>query len=350
MTKGNRNIVKKNFISSLIALVLLAGMTTSLSYGQRQRTSPAPANQATTSRALAALPASDAVMLIDIKRLLNDAVPRVLANDPVRLARLNAHVEQFKAQYGFDVRSFEQIAVGLRFQSPRAGVTTTDMIAIVHGTFNSGALLAAGRLAAKGKYKEEKYKDSTIYIFDVNDKVKMGGLFDMNVKQLAVAALDANTLVFGEPDGVRSTIGGSNARKRINTELIQLAMRNPNAFISFGANVPASATQGKDFGNDEINKNLASIRQAYGALGLTPDGVDLTAIARTDRADQAKALGDTLSALKQFGGMFVSQLPPDKGKMAQAAIDSLSITTAGNETQIKLALAQAAINELMRNL
>ena len=348
--------MKKNFISSLVALVLLVGLTTSLGYGQRRRSSSSsnssatPAASQALSGPLAALPASDAVMLIDIKRLLNDAAPRVLGNDPARLAKWNAHIEQFKTQYGLDVRSFEQLAVGLRFQSPRAGVTTTDMIAIVHGTFNSGALLAAGRMAAKGKYQEEKYRNSTIYIFDVNDKVKMGGLFDMNVKQLAVAALDANTLVFGEPEGVRSTIGGSRERKRINTELIQMALRNPNAVISFGANVPQSATQGKDFGNDEINKNLASIRQAYGALGLTPEGFDLTAIARTERADQAKALGDTLSALKQFGGMFVSQLPPEKGKMAQAAIDSLSITTAGNETQIRLALAQAAINELMRNL
>jgi hypothetical protein len=263
---------------------------------------------------------------------------------------MNAHLEQLKTRYGLDVRSFEQLAVGLRFQSPREGVTTTDLVAIASGTFNPGALLAAARIAAKGKYQEQKYKNSTIYVFEVNDQVNIPGINGMKVRQLAVAALGANALVFGEPEGVRATLDGSQRRGRINTELIQLALRNPNAVVSFGANIPASATQGKDFGNDEINKNLSSIKQAYGALGLTPTGFDLLAIARTDRAEQARSLGDTLSALKQFGGMFVSQLPPDKGKLAQAALDNLTITTAGNETQLKLALAQAVVDELMRNL
>jgi hypothetical protein len=350
--KGKSRIVKKKFISSSIALILLLALTAQASFGQRTRrassTAASPAMAATTP--LSALPASDAVMLIDIKRVINEVVPRVIT-DPAQLLKMNAHFDLLKTRYGLDVRSFEQLAVGLRFQSPREGVTTTDLVAIASGTFNSGALLAATRIAAKGKYQEQPYKNSTIYIFEVNDQVNIPGMSNMKVKQLAVAALGANSLVFGEPDGVRATLDGAQRRGgRINTELIQLAMRNPNAFVSFGANIPASATQGKDFGNDEINKNISSIKQAYGALGLTPTGFDLMAIARTDRAEQARSLGDTLSALKQFGGMFVSQLPPGKGKLAQAALDNLTITTEGNETQVKLALAQAVINELMRNL
>ena len=332
---------------TLLVLVLLIAPS---GFGQRKTSGTAASANAQAAAPLGALPASDAVMLIDIKRLLNDAVPRVLSNDPVRLAKLNAHVEQIKTRYGLDVRSFERLAVGIKFQSPRAGVTTTDMVAIANGTFNSGALLAAARLAAKGKYQEEKHRKATIYIFDVTEQGKASSLMGIKVTRLAVAALDANTLAFGEVEGVRATLDGNRGRGRINADLIQLAMRNPDAFISFGANVPQSATQGQDFGNDEINKNLAAIRQAYGAFGLTPNGFDLKAIARTDLPDQAKALGDTFAALKQFGGMFVSQLPPDKGKLVQAALDGLTITTEGKETQIRLELAQAAINELMRNL
>lgn len=347
--KGKNRIVKKKFITSFVAFVLLIAATTTLGFGQRKgATASTVANQATSP--LGALPASDGVMLIDIKRLLNDAVPRVLSNDPVRLAKLNAHVEQIKTRYGLDVRSFERLAVGLRFQSPRAGVTTTDMVAVASGTFNSGALLAAGRIAAKGKYQEEKYKNSTIYIFDATEQGKAPSVMGVRVTKLAVAALGANMLVFGEPAGVRATLDGSKGRGTINAELIQMAMRNPDAIISFGANVPQSATRGQDFGNDEINKNIAAIRQAYGAVSLTTGGIDLTAIARTDQPDQAKSLGDTLAAFKQFGGMAISQLPADKGKLAQAALDSLTITTEGNETQVKLEVAQAIINELMRTL
>jgi hypothetical protein len=350
--KGKIRIVTKKLTASFIALLLLLLVTAPSALAQRKRgtTTTAAANQAAASP-LNALPASDAVMLIDLKRLLNDVAPRVMAGDPAHLAKLNEHIDQFKTQYGLDLRSFERLAVGVRFQNPRPGVTTTDLVAVTRGTFDSGALLAAGRIAAKGKYQEEKFRNTTIYVFDLMEPGKAApSVMGMKVAKLAVAALDANTIVFGEPEGVRSTITAKTERRRINTELIQMAMRNPNAFVSFGANVPASLTQGKDFGNEEINKNITAIRQAYGALGLTDNGIDLTAIARTASADQAKSLGETLSAFKQFGAMFVAQLPPDKGKMAQAALDSLTITTEGNETQLKLELAQAIINELMRSL
>ncbi len=347
--KGKGRIVKKKLMTSLAALLLLMVALVPSGFAQRRR-GTAPARQAATASPLSALPASDAVMLIDIKRLLNDVAPRVFAGDAAHLAKLNEEIDKLKTRYGLDVRSFEQLALGFRFVSPRAGVTTTDMVAVTRGSFNSGALLAAGRIAAEGKYQEEKYKNSTIYVFDLTTQGKAPMMMGMRVPKLAVAALDANTLVFGEPAGVRSAIDGSRLRGRLNADLIQMAMRTPNAFLSFGANVPASLTQGKDFGNVEINKNISAIRQAYGALGLTESGLDLRAIARTERADQAKSLGETLAAFKQFGGMFVSQLPPERSKLAQAALDSVTITTEGNETQLKLELAQAIINELMRSL
>jgi hypothetical protein len=348
--KGKGRIVKKQFITSFVALLLLAGLTTPASQAQRKRGAGAsPVTNQVAASPLNALPASDAVMLIDLKRVLNDVLPRVLSSDPAHLAKINAEIDKFKTNYGLDMRSFERLAVGVRFQTPRAGVTTTDLVAIVSGTFNSGALLAAGKMAAKGKYQEEKYRNSVIYIYDATEQGKAPSMMGMRVTKLAVAALDAHTLVFGEPEGVRSTIGASLERRRINAELIQMAMRNPNAFVSFGANVPASLTQGKDFGNEEITKNIAAIRQAYGAVGLTTGGIDLLAIARTARPEDAKNLGDTLSALKQFGGMAISQMPADKRPMAQAALDSLTITTEGNETSLRLEVAQAALDEIMRS-
>lgn len=343
----------KKTINALVALLLLVTLTAQAGFGQRKRGAAAatPATNTAAQTPLTALPASDAVMLLDIKRVINEALPRLV--DPEHLLKINAEIEKLKTNYGLDARSFEKLAVGFRFHNPRPGVTTTDMIAVVSGTFNSGALLAAGRMAAKGKYTEEKLKGVTINIYEVNDQINIPGMSGMKIKQLAVAALDAHTLVLGEPDGVRSTINTTttrNARARANADLIQMAQRNPNSFISFGANVPASLTQGQDFGNDEITKNVTSIRQAFGALGITTNGVEMQLSARTLQAEQAKSLGDTLSALKQFGGMAISQLPANQRELAQAALDNLTITTAGNETQLRLELPQATINELMRAL
>jgi len=238
----------------------------------------------------------------------------------------------------------------LRYQHPSPGITTADTVVIANGTFNANALVAAGRVAAQGKYQEQKYNDATIYIFSVNDQVSVPGLMNMRVKELAVATLDANNLVMGELPAVRATLDAHKTRRNVNTELVNLALRQPNALMGFSANVPPDVSQGINVGNDEIGKLLASIRQAYGSVGATATGFDMLAIARTENAGEAQSLSDTLTALKQFGGMVVGQLPTDTRAMAQSALDNLKIGAQGNETSISLQLQQADITTLLRVL
>jgi hypothetical protein len=74
------------------------------------------------------------------------------------------------------------------------------------------------------------------------------------------------------------------------------------------------------------------------------------AYAKTHNKDEAQSLNDTLAALKQFGSMFVTQMPADKGKLAQSALDNLKIDRAGDEVQLKLSVPQADIAALMRTV
>ena len=298
------------------------------------------------------LPPSDLVAFVHVKRLITEAAPKVFGDDPAKLAEFNAEVDDFKAKTGIDARSFDSIAVGMRYQSPTAGVTTADTVAIAQGTFNAGALIAAGRLASQGKYQEQKYKDATIYVFNVNDHVSVPGLMNMKVGQLAVTTLDANTLVFGELPAVEATLDARNARSAAtNADLIKLAQRSPNALMGFSANVPASLSKSINIPNDEISRILGSIRQAYGSVGTAANGFDLLAIVRTEKADEAKNLSDALAGLKQFGVVAANQmLPPDQSKLALSALDSMKISAAGNETSISFALQQADISTLLRVL
>jgi len=304
---------------------------------------------ASTASALSLLPRSDFVAFVNVKRLITEAAPKVLADNPAKLAEFNAEIDKFKAQTGIDARMFENIAVGMRYQHPSPRVTTTDTVVIANGSFSAGALLAAARLASKGKYQEQKYSGTTLYVFNVQDHIKMLGLFNMKVGEVAAAVLDANTLAIGEPASVRAALDNK-AQGRVNNDLIQLATRSPNALMGFGANVPPALTASADFGNEEISKIIGSIRQAYGAIGTTADGFDMLAVARTEKAEQAQTLSETLGALKQFGGMMIPQLPAETGQLAQAALDSLKISSAGNETLIRLELKQADISTLMRVL
>jgi hypothetical protein len=336
---------KKSFALFLALAVALISNAASTGAQTRQATA-----QASSAAPLNLLPPSDFLAFVNVKRLLNEAAPKVLADNPAKLAQFNAEIDKFKTQTGIDARSFESIAVGMRYQHPSPNITTTDTVVIARGTFNSGALLAAARLATQGRYQEEKYNGATLYTFKIQDQVKMLGLFNMRVGEVAATALDANTLVIGEPVSVRATLDANKAPSRVNNDLVQLAMRTPSALMGFSANVPPTLTATADFGNAEISKIIGSIRQAYGAVSTTANGFDLLTIARTEKPDQAQALSETLGALKQFGGMLVTQLPPETGKLAQSALDSLKIAAAGNETSISFELRQADISTLMRVL
>jgi hypothetical protein len=150
-------------------------------------------------------------MLIDLQRLLRDAMPRVL--DQAKLAQANAEIEKFKTRTGIDPRSFDQVAVGMRFNSLANGMTKVKSVALAHGSFNAGAMVAAGRLATNGKYTEEKYNGATIYVFDLNEQVKMFGMLNMKISRLGVSALNDHTLALGDPAVVRAAIDASRGGK-----------------------------------------------------------------------------------------------------------------------------------------
>jgi hypothetical protein len=312
-----------------------------------QKRRPAPDAKPALSL-LSSLPQSDAVALINQRQLLDEVVPKLLADNPAKLAEVNAEIETFKTRTGIDSRSFDQVALGVRYTYPSATVTRIETVALARGTFKTAAFVAAGKIAADGKYREEEYQGQTIYVFTLNQQLKVFGLFNLQVRDLAVSALTANVLAIGTPATVRTAIDASKGRPGLNAELIELASRDPNAVIGFGGNISPKLLQNLNISNDEVTKDLTTIREVYGSVGLSEKNLEMFLAARTINADSARNLSDTLAALKQFGAIFVGRLPAAKGTVARTALDNLKITTQGNELQIRTAVAQAEIGPLLR--
>ena len=164
----------------------------------------------------------------------------------------------------------------------------------------------------------------------------------MRVKELAVCVLDPNSLAIGSPQGVRAAIEAGKMG-RASGELIALASRDPNAVIGLGANVPRALLANLHVGNDAIAKDANSIQQIYGSVGTTEADVSLFLAARTDSADAAKNLSDTVIGLKQLGGILIARMQPPKKDLAQTALDNLKITTRGNEVEIRTQVAATSL-------
>jgi hypothetical protein len=335
--------VKRRLLTLAIVVLSLCAAHVSAQQSRSRNNAPAAGGLMTS------LPESDAVAQIKLRQLLNEAMPRILSGNSTRLAEVNASIETFKTRTGLDPRMFEQLALGVRFSFPSPGVTKAQTVALANGTFSPAAMVAAGRVAANGNYREEKYQGKTIHIFKLDENIRMAGLFDFRIAELAAAPLDANVLALGDLAGVRAAIDASRSKKRVNADLIALASRDPNAVIGFGANVTEQLIGNLDIGNAPIAADLSKLRQVYGSVGTNEKDLQLFLAARAVNAEAAKNLGDTLEGLKQFGALFVGRLSGAKGVLAKSALANLQIVTQANELQIRTAVAQADIGPLMGN-
>jgi len=337
--------VKRIFLNLAVVLVALAS---GFAVEAQTRSRTTAAAQAAPSL-MASLPESDAVAQVKLRQLLNEAMPRILANSPARLSEVNASIDRFKDRTGLDPRMFQQIALGVRFTYPSEGVTKAQTVAVANGSFSAAAMMAAGRVASNGKYREEKYQDKTIYIFTLEENIKLLGVFDFRINELAAAPLDANTLALGNPEGVRGAIDAARLRKRANAELIALASRDPNAIIGFGSNMSEQLVENLDIGNAPIAADLKTLRQVYGSVATTPTDLQLFLGARAVNATAAKSLGDTLEGLKQFGALLVGRLSGARGVLAKSALANLQIVADANELQLRTSVAQSEIGPLLGN-
>lgn len=329
--------------SSIALAFFLVSMFSGFGSGSPSRTSAGTLPADTFSY----LPASDAIALVDVRRLLNETMPGVLGGDPAKLATANAEVDKFKKRTGVDLRSFDRVVLGVRYTYPSARVTKLETVAIAHGTFDARGLAAAGRIAANGKVREEKYRGATILVFTINEQMKLLGLWDMRINELAVCALDAKSLAIGNLPAVRAAIEAGK-KGRANSELTSLATRDPKAVIGFGANVPRELLANLNVGNDTMAKDVNSIRQAYGSIGSTATDVSIMLVARTDSADSAKNLNDTVTGLKQLGGFLIVQMAQPRKALAQSALDNLTITTRGTELEIRTQVAAASLASVIK--
>jgi hypothetical protein len=327
-----------------------------------------PVNQ--TTQLVTLLPASDGVVTVNMRRVVSEALPQVLSSNQQMLGKILGKLDEVKNNTGLDLRQFEQIAVGVSSKMS-AKEMTYEPIILARGTFNTGALLALAKIAAKGKFREEKIGERTVYIFSPkgmtrqqfktvplpnkpmpNKSVKQASMiekaFDKMFKglsnELAVTAYDTNTLAIGSIARVRETV---DAKTRIGADILDLVNRKSNQIMSFGVKLPNGLSQFVDLDNDEIGKNLTAIRQISGAIDVSSGNAMVSLVAKTLEAAEAKTLQETLKGLQMVGKAFIGGAKGADKKVFGRMIDNAKISASGNEVMLDLQVAQSDIDILV---
>ncbi len=301
--------------------------------------------------ALAALPVSDVVAFADVRRILTEIIPRLFAKDPAMLAKMMGAVDEVKKKTGINILSIERLAAGMRFYGPVGpGMKKADVgvVIIVRGDFDPNLFIAALKRETKGKVTEETYGGKIIY----SEPMPAPPGKRAERETPAVVVLDANTLALGDLPQIRATIDveALTGKGRVESALVELAIREPSSLMGGATNVPDSLKEGvsasvpKDEMAQGIVKMVSGIKQVYNSVGATATDFNLIVGVRFGTAEQAQSVSDMLLGLRQQAGPQITDVK------IRGLLDSVQITTENDVVQLRLDIKNEMVQDFIAEM
>ena len=317
--------------------------------------------------ALSTFPDSQAVLYVNAHRLVNEALPRVMP--PADYQKMLGEARKV----GFDVRGLQFVAAGVRFKDDAPPGALPDFVLVVKGNFNADSMLALGKilLAAQNMpSRTESYGGKSIEVIDTEAAGRLmnkgggtaeGGEDGEGAKpkpfpytELAVTALDSNTLVVGVPAFVRSAVDASGGQGTLRQNLLGLASQDSNAVWSLTAELPPNLAQmAHNYGvpsNGQFDEMVGWVKQLNISMGVSALDYTLGVAVTTDRPEHASAF----SSLVRMGQVFMENMlreaaSKSKGRDAARAREGLAMLsksvnrTEGNTLVLRVSVPQQAV-------
>ena len=300
----------------------------------------------------AVLPASDAVLMLDLKRFKSDVVPRLLVDEPNARALVIASADPKLIQL-LDPQAIQLVVAGVRYSKPPNDKTSSDFeVVTIAQSSDAGQLPAIIRSRGAGKYREQQYAGKLLYITSLEQTEQIpvaGTVSSSDETEWAIVALDANTLVFGSPARVRSSIDvNTGTGKPVSAELVAAVKRNSKALISAAGQLPPSSMfAGQPLANSDLSQMLTSVKHFSASVELMPIGLVAAVTLNTTSPEQTKSLGDFLGAFKTLAASVIPGKTSQE-KVSRDLIKALVISAQGTEVQIRDEISQAGINEFAK--
>lgn len=316
--------------------------------------------------ALSTFPDSQAVLFVNAERIINDVLPKVMS--PADYRKMLGETKTF----GFDVRGLQFAAVGIRFNEDAPAGTYPDFVVVVKGNFNADSLLmlsTVGLAARDLRSRTETYGSKSIEIFDADTISKMTGKDGATGEgadgeapkpkpfpypELAITALNSNTLAVGVPAYVRSAVDASGGQGALRPSLLSLAAQDSDAIWSLTAELPPNlAEMAHKYGvpaNAQFDEKLGWVKQLNISQGMTAADFTLGVAVTTDLPEHASAFSGLVSMGKAFAEeMLRDSLSKAKGKDAVQARQGLAMLassvnrTEGNTLILRVSVPQQTV-------
>lgn len=309
-----------------------------------------------TAGMIALLPASDAVAVIDTKRFLTSAIPQMLSANQQLLGEVNDAIDDARTRTGIDLRQFDSVAVGVAATKVDVKKYDFDTVVVARGQVNSTAVLAAAKLAANEKYREEKIGERSVVIFEPAEVIqqnlppnqaKKAGLISKvfgGKREVAVTSLDATTLAFGSVERVRQTLSGTS---KVSPDISSLISKTATPVVAFAGKVPGGMSAFLPLQDDTLGRQVDSIKYLYGSMDVTGSATVLNTTARTALPADAAGLKTTLEGLQGFGKALLGGAKGADKQLYVRLLDNVTFTSKGSEVSMNLSITQSDMNQLV---
>jgi hypothetical protein len=338
----------KYSLNILCLLVLSAAALAPHVYAQ-SAPQPNPPEAPPEAAAISALPASDMVIVVNVRRLLTEALPRLL---PAKNGKETEGVlTLIQLLFGTSVNQIDTVAVGFKEPQAISARVIPPFAVVVRGSFSSEKVVDDVRrlfLQDTGRpVREEQYRGRRIFIFDVDEIRSQPKAPEMMVPlEFSVSLLDSGLLAVGRLADVKRTIDAREGYERIHPTLVKLATLKPGAVITIAAfgsagknpdTIPVSAQE-----PDRMFEVLSAVTECALSLEALDAGLELYVFARTGSPSQAQPLEELfVSLLGQFAGMV-------KDPQIKDALNKAQVDRQGDEVYVRALLPQAAIASYVR--
>ncbi|MFN7929177.1 MAG: hypothetical protein U0Y68_14765 [Blastocatellia bacterium] len=311
-----------------LCLTFLSGLAlTGLAYGKLVPPTPAIAD------AIALLPASDGVAVVDVARMVNELLPQLRALAPAQAVKFEKEINEFRGETGIDPYRIKSAVVGFKMAGGN------NVSAVIDGiTFDPNRLLTS--IKAKDPKQEVKtieYKGKQVFVVTSAQAEKAGLNEDM-----AFTQLDSDRVALGNLSSVKSVLDGGNSGA--NSALSALLAQTNDGLLRFATNLPENAKKGLAEQGDMFAQ-FATIKTVFGSLDLTRElSLLLDTKLRTNSNDEAAKLQSSLSALVGLGKMFLGGNNDPAMAALMQVIDLVKINAQSTDVAVSLTVPKSVFD------
>jgi hypothetical protein len=315
--------------------------------------------QSPVESALAVLPSSDMLAVVDAERLIRDVLPKIKMLMPDGGADMMKEVEEFKNKTGIDIWQLKSITIGANL----SGTTPSAFAAVFDGVEVNAKLLPAIVAADKNsEFEKMDYKNQTIYVIKTKkeNKGKSGDSSDPTAvvreavgsaidEDMALVQLDTTRVVVGTKDGVKKVVDvKEGAPRAAGSEMSAvLSLAKSNAVIRYATIFPESARQ-MAAGQDLV-KELAAIKLVAGSLDVGDDlSLFIDSVMRAGTTAEAGKVETTVNQLLGLVRLFTSSSQEPWVGPVNNLLSQVKVSTKDTDVSVGMTVPRSLMDEISK--